>query len=635
MRNPLCFILFFFSGLSFVSAQEPDLPPELLKGADAVILKEETVVRVEKLNKVIAQKHLRIAILNRQGEALFETFSAYYDSFKKIRKIEAAAYRPDGTLLVKSKNADVRDVALNSFDLSVTDARVRSISLDKKRLTVPYILEFILEEESSETFFYDDWAPVSFLRTSVAESIYRLITPPDITYRTREINLGTSSAERGNDGWKTETWKLENYPAITSERYIPPNSIPRVFIEPGQYRIDKYSGTVSSWNDIGDFYRQLNRGRDALPQHTKDKLKEVLGTETDTLGKARLVYRFMQNHTRYFNVSFRLGGWQSLPASLVAEKGYGDCKALTNYTLALLKEAGVKAYPALVNSGIRADYTELDDFPKNSFDHIIACIPTAKDTVWLECTSQTNPFGYLGSFTGNRKALLIGDHDAKLVDTRSYGPEENSVWTSAHIRLQQDGTAEVRYQAAYDGIRQEEAYGLALSKDREKQKRWLTAKSGVSDIALNDFGFEISDRGVIETVTLKAPALGNISGGRLFFRHYLQHPAFSSERGSEPEERYGEFYLNPNHFSFTDRDTVTVTLPAGYLPESQPRDVKLETPFGYYESKVLRGKPGELQYIRHLQVRGGHYARETYGEWVKFTEAVNRADRQRTVLKKE
>lgn len=610
------------------------VPADLSRGANAVIIKDETDVTVEKLNKVTTRKHLVVAILNKQGEAAFETYSSYYNPFKKIRKMEAAAYGMRGELIVKSKNSDIRDVALSPFDNSVTDIRVKSISLDRKQLTIPYILEFKTEEESSETFFYEDWTPVSFLQTAIAESIYRLKTPSDIHYRTREIHLDHPSVKTEKDGWKVETWNLKNYPALASERYLPPNSVPQVFIEPGNFQIDKYSGTISSWKDIGDFYMRLNQGRDVLPAQVKGKLREVIGAETDTLRKARLVYEFMQGHTRYFNISFRLGGWQSLPASTVAEKGYGDCKALTNYTLALLKEAGVKAYPALINSGVRTDYTELDDFPKNAFNHIIACVPTARDTIWLECTSQTNPFGYLGSFTGNRKALLIGGDFTGLVNTRSYTPEENSLISTTNILLQKDGSAEVAYRSLYSGIQKEEVYGLALSKDREKQKRWLTGKVKLSDTVFDDFRLEVSDREIIENVNLKAPALGSFSGERLFFQPYVVSSFFSDNPADQPEERSSEFYLNPNIFSFTDLDTVTVTLPAGFVLENRPKDVKLEMPFGFYESRAVALQPDQLLYIRKVLVKGGRYPKEVQRQWTDFIKAVNRADQQRTVLKK-
>ncbi len=618
-----------------VKAQKPDIPTvseDLLKGANAVILKEQTAITVEKTNKVFVRKYRLVAILNKQGEAAFDTYIAYYDAFRKVRKLEAAAYNTRGELLLKSRNSDIRDVAVNPFDYSATDIRVKTVSLDRKHLGFPYILEFISEEESSETFFYEDWTPVPSLQTAVVESTFQIKSPVGIGYRARTVHLAQPSVATVEGGWKTETWKLENFNALSSERFLAPGSLPRVAVAPLHFQIDKYTGTVSSWKDIGDFYLRLNRGRDVLPEATREKIREVIGAETDTLEKAKRVYRFMQGHTRYFNISFRLGGWQSLPASVVAEKGYGDCKALTNYTLALLKEAGVNAYPALVNAGERIPATETDDFPQNTFNHIIACIPTARDTVWLECTSQTSPFGYLGSFTGNRKALLITEETSRLVNTRSYGSEENTLVSSVEIKLEKDGSAEVRYGSVYRGIRQEEAASLAGTKDKEKQKRWLTAKVRLSDIVWDEFLLETIGEEVSETGRFKAPVGGSFSGERFFFQPYVLTSFFPEDTDKVTGDR--EFYLNPNLYAFTEEDTVTVNIPAGFVLENKPRDVYLETRFGSYTSQVVEIQPGMWRYIRKVVIDGGRYPGETRQEWSDFTRAVNRADRQRTVLRK-
>ena len=72
--------------------------------------------------------------------------------------------------------------------------------------------------------------------------------------------------------------------------------------------------------------------------------------------------------------------------------------------VAMLKEVGIKAYYTTIKAGQNA--TDIDvDFPSHQSNHIIVAVPNNHDTLWLECTDQTNPFGYLGTFTGDRKAL--------------------------------------------------------------------------------------------------------------------------------------------------------------------------------------------------------------------------------------
>jgi hypothetical protein len=86
----------------------------------------------------------------------------------------------------------------------------------------------------------------------------------------------------------------------------------------------------------------------------------------------------------------------------VAEKKYGDCKALSNYMVSLLKEAGVKAHYVLATSG---DEKGLERRFSGTlfFNHAICCVPNGKDTIWLECTSQTQPAGFMGESPAIKK----------------------------------------------------------------------------------------------------------------------------------------------------------------------------------------------------------------------------------------
>ena len=52
--------------------------------------------------------------------------------------------------------------------------------------------------------------------------------------------------------------------------------------------------------------------------------------------KVKKIYQYMQNKTRYVNVSIGIGGWMPMSPEEVRKKGYGDCKGLTNYMKTML-----------------------------------------------------------------------------------------------------------------------------------------------------------------------------------------------------------------------------------------------------------------------------------------------------------
>src|SRR5690606_36041786 len=105
----------------------------------------------------------------------------------------------------------------------------------------------------------------------------------------------------------------------------------------------------------------------------------------------------------------------------VAVNNYGDCKALSNYMKALLKEAQIPSQLVIVKAGknkdLWADFSAI-----GQANHMILCVPMVKDTVWLECTSQRNPYNYLGSFTGDRNVILVSDEGGKVVKTPKLNP---------------------------------------------------------------------------------------------------------------------------------------------------------------------------------------------------------------------
>jgi len=90
--------------------------------------------------------------------------------------------------------------------------------------------------------------------------------------------------------------------------------------------------------------------------------------------KAKAIYEYVQNNTRYISVQIGLGGWKPISAKEVDDKKYGDCKGLTNYTKALLNLVDIESNYCVVYSGSEIqDISE--DFTSMQGNHVILNIP--------------------------------------------------------------------------------------------------------------------------------------------------------------------------------------------------------------------------------------------------------------------
>jgi hypothetical protein len=314
----------------------------------------------------------------------------------------------------------------------------------------------------------------------------------------------------------------------------------------------------------------------------------------------------------------------------VDKVGYGDCKGLVNYMMAMLKAVGIKSYYTLVNSGeLLPDI--VTDFVDDQFDHIILCVPMLQDTIWLECTSQNQPFGFLGKFTANRHALLISEEGGKLVKTQIFCNTLNFQNRYSEASLDLDGNVYATIESNYGGY-QSDVYSSKKALSHENQKKWYYEKIALSGLEIKDFSFDVKENPngeVNEKLHLILTRYASISGTRIFFNpNLISRTNFNlpdlENRLSNIEMRY----------PYTDTDTVKINLPESYYPEFIPEEKHLKYDFGEYYFKIIPGE-NNIIYIREIKVYGGSYPPERYKELQEFYREIQKADNARIILKNE
>ena len=608
------------------------IPATLLKNAHVVKRMEDVRFEIVSLHETVYRRKFALTILDENGQD-YADLVVNYDKLKKIESIEGALYDAAGNQLKKVKGKDIRDISAVQ-DISLFDDNRLKIH-DFEYRSYPYTVEYDVEVSFNHSYIFPSWMPQNFENLAVEKSSYTMVCLENYNVRYKAFKYKGEPSATAEKGKKMLTWQVSNMPAFEKPYASPEwNELTTmVYFAPSDFEMQGYKANASSWQELGKFQILLSENRDKLPPAIVEKIVSLTEGISDPIEKVKKLYEYLQQNTRYISIQLGIGGLQPFEASYVAQKGYGDCKALSNYMYSMLKTIGVKSYYSWIQGGRDLDDRHMiEDFPSDQFNHIVLCVPFAKDTVWLECTSQTDPAGYMGGFTGNRKALAITEEGGKLIPTPRYGLEENLQSRTIKATLDDEGNLIADVKTKYKAQQQDYLYSAMNMLSKDKVKKMLNEELDFSTYEINDFSYSAKKDvlpEVDERLQLAVSGYATVSGKRLFILPNLM--TRSSKKPINPEERNCDYVFD---YAYRDIDSVEITIPSGYQLEALPQEMTLKTAYGNYSSKV-RVEGTKIVYHRKIEHFAGRYAAKEGKALEQFFNDIYKADRSRVVLVKK
>jgi transglutaminase-like putative cysteine protease len=620
-------------GLSLTAAEIKypvnTLPDSLKANAMIVIRNWNQKFEIKSIGKGIETYSYAITILNENGLDYTGLSVPYSVKLQKVQNIKGTVYNKEGEQIESLTPDKLSDYSTISGYSLYEDGRLKSFT--PKTMSYPFTVEYSCEIVWNGLLLYPGWQPVVGYNVSVEASSFTIVCPKNISFRYREYSLKNPAEIIQSDASTTFKWSVSGIVAMLEQPFSGPfrDFCPRVMCAPNDFEIEGFQGNMSSWKSMGNFISDLNKGRDQLPEETKALIREKVKNCLSDYEKAKVVYEYMQQKTRYLNITVGIGGWQPIPAETVDRLGYGDCKALSNYTKSLLNAAGIKAYYTLILAGKNVSETQ-PDFPSNSFNHAILCVPVDKDTLWLECTNQHMPFGFIGSFTCDRPALVITEDNSRLVHTRSYSSTENQLIRNTSMQLDATGTALLSIKSTRKGLSYEDKLGVFLSGTEDREKMILN-EVNLPGAYLNQFDYQEMRSevpAISEHIKLDAPRYATIAGARMIVA--LVPLDRQREVPKKVTKRLSDVIIRNSRIAI---DTFTISIPDGYQVESIPGAIKTESRFGTY-SLESSARDNSLICIRRIEMRKSKFPADSYNELVDFYKKVVTADNSKVILKK-
>lgn len=629
----ISFLFLFFT--SFIFAQKIEynslnISDSLKENANAVVRLNEIDIDVaSQRNMNIITKRV-VTVLNEKGLSAIDAIESY-DKRTYIRNIEATVYDILGKEIKKIKRKDFKDQSAVDGGALFSDNRY--LYLDYTPVQYPFTVVFDSEIETSTTAFIPKWYPSSDYFVSVEKSILNVKYPDNLGFKKMEFNFLNSKIDKTIDTATQLSYTATNILAQKQEDYSPVSSsiFPKVMMGLELFHLEGVDGNAKTWKEFGQWYSdKILLGTTDLPNETKMKVKALVGDEKDPIKKAKLIYNFVQQKVRYISIQVGIGGWKPMLASDVDRLGYGDCKALTNYTKALLDVVNVPSYYTILY-GDRKKLSIESDFVSMQGNHVILSIPNGDNYTWLECTSQEDPFGYQGTFTDDREVLVIKPDGGEIVRTKVYEDNGNTQISKGTYALSSNGDFSGKITIASEGSQYNQKAFIENRQPTDIEAHYKEYWGHINNLKIIKISFS-NDKDKIrltENVAIEAVNYGSLTSNKLIF----VVNAFNKTNAYVKRVRNRKNPLEIQR-GFLDEDEITITLPFGFSAEFLPENYELNSKFGNYKTEIIKTDTANLVYKRTLFVKKGLYSNKEYDEYRLFIEQISRNDNAKIILTK-
>lgn len=512
--------------------------------------------------------------------------SLFYDNLNEVVSFEAEVTNPKtGKVIQKAKIRDMTDAAIYSSSSVFDDNRHKYFEI--KSGIFPVKVRIVSETKSKTNFHFRDWVPVRRYNQKVIESILEVSFPTSIGMRYKELNLLGERSSADLAGTSKIIWIEKDLPVQSPS--LKDEDDHKLLLAPIGFAMENYVGKMEDWSGLASWQYELNKGRNELPEEFKSKIRLMVMDVDSPYEKINILYSYLQRNYRYVSIQLGIGGWQTMKADQVVDYSYGDCKALTNLMQAMLETIGIPSNYTLVFAGSDVDDIETD-LPSNQFNHVILQVPMNENPVWLECTSNLLPAGYLGDFTKNRHVLVTNAEGGFLTKTPNYF---DSVWnqlsTTNLINIDDMGNASIRSKQVLKGNFAEPLMYVKQEMDSRGQKEYFHKNSSVSGLIIQQLDLvvtakdsvpyaEVSYEGVIQKFV-------QFTTKRVILKSFLEK--ISLEK------------LNNN--SLYQTDEYRIVLSDQWQPEQELKDLNWEEN-GIKLSLTNKMEGNELVVTRNVEV---------------------------------
>jgi tetratricopeptide (TPR) repeat protein len=569
-----------------------------------------------------------VQVLNDRGLRQYERYGTYYAAGEQVLEFKkAVVHRPDGT------SADAK-LSRHGGGESRGGGTFARASVDLPPLSPGDVIEVeFVREDIAQSFFGDYFGRREVFQDDVPieEKAFALRVPAGRKFHVhqRRMDVEPRVEEDAKAGTVTTTWIKKGIPRLDPEPGMPGAVEVAPAIE---------VSTFESWDAFGKWYWNLIKKQfEVSPEITK-KVSELVSGAGSDLAKIRAIYNFIVTDIRYNAWEFGVHGFKPYNASAIFARRFGDCKDKATLMTVMLKEAGVRSNPVLINAQSSRWREDLTLPMIDHFNHCITYVPPGDGhgEMYLDGTARFHSFEELPSMDRGARVLVVEEDGGEVHDVPWNRPEDLSIAEEATVRLGTDLGAEVQIRSELRGdyaVYCRESFEIPTER-KVRLERVLGRLHAGAEVKDEEFSNLLDlDQPVSFSATLAVPRFAVEAPEGLAVKP--MDDFFGTAKGlaglGSLEKRTHDVVLSNPRRSVLKAIYI---LPEGFKVKSLPSGARIESRFGRLEVDYREEGQGRVAMSRVIEITSPRVPVSDYPEFREFAASAERLDQERILLER-
>lgn len=400
-----------------------------------------------------AQDESFVKVLTEKGKrnnrTLALSFMLPYDTVE-VPRLEVL--KPDGTVVSVDVAANSKESIDDSqMSMNIYDPNSKVLQVNIPQLEIGDIVHSVTRTTTLRSIIPGEFAEYNVFEAQgyIRHITYEVRSPSDKPLKriiVRDDIPGTivhsTQTEAGETSTTLDRWEVSNVPRMFDEPAMPAyeNVLQRLMIS-----------TTPDWQAVSKWYWDLSKPHlDATTPEMKKTVETLTaGAKTD-MDKIKAVFYYVSKKIRYMGLTPEKDrpGFEPHDVSLTFDKKYGVCRDKAALLVALLRTAGLKAYPVLINVGSKKDA----EVPEPFFNHAIVSVDLKeRDYVLMDPTDE-NTRELLPSGDRNQ-SYLVCRPEGETIQTSPIQPaDDNMLRVKTTATLNAAGELEGKSEIWFDGV---------------------------------------------------------------------------------------------------------------------------------------------------------------------------------------